>query len=360
MVINKVLRRIHGLPMHGPAPEDWLAHTDLRHPDGSPMPPDEIPLARACAGEHVRDVETVVHRAGEEPRSFLAHGQPIIDDDGRMLGAVLAVHDITELKRHEAEREELLRREQAQVEELRRLYEQRKQFVAVVSHELRSPLSTILGFSQLLLESRASLTETQQKMLRIIENGAHRMLGIVSDLLVLEEVDRDGARFENRPVDLARLVQEAVEGMLPTAQDGSVTVTAESRGPAVVDGDEQRLRQVLDNLVGNAVKYTPAGGTVVVAVTGDDPEGATLTVRDTGIGIPEDERHRLFERFFRTSTARSAGVPGTGLGLAVVRTIVERHGGTITADAGPEGVGTVFTLRLPPSGSRPAQEDRAG
>ena len=124
MVINKALREIHGLPLHGPVPENWLDGSDLRHADGSPMSPDEIPLARACAGEHVRDVETVVHRAGAEPRCFLAHGQPIIDDAGRMLGAVLAVHDITDLKRHEREREELLVREQAQVEELRRLYAQ--------------------------------------------------------------------------------------------------------------------------------------------------------------------------------------------------------------------------------------------
>ncbi len=348
-VINKALRLTHGLPLHGPVPEDWLATADLRHADGSPMSPDELPLARASAGEHVRDVETVVHREGHEPRSFLAHGQPIVDDGGRMLGAVLAVHDITDVKRHEREREELLLREKAQVDELRRLYEQRKQFVAVVSHELRSPLSTILGFSQLLLEGRTSLTDTQQKMLTIIENGAHRMLGIVSDLLVLEEVDRDGARFEHRPVDLAPVVQDTVEGMLPTAQAGSVTVTAQASGSTVVDGDHQRLRQVLDNLVSNAIKYTPGGGRVTVEVTGDEREGTTLTVTDTGIGIPEDERHRLFERFFRTSTARSAGVPGTGLGLAVVRTIVERHGGTIAAAPGPDGVGTVFTVRLPPA-----------
>ena len=124
----------------------------------------------------------------------------------------------------------------------------------------------------------------------------------------------------------------------------------------MVDGDEQRLRQVLDNLIGNAVKYTPAGGRVTVAVGGDRRDGATLTVTDTGIGIPAGERHRLFERFFRTSTARSSGVPGTGLGLAVVRTIVERHGGTIAAEPGPDGVGTVFTVRLPASGSRPDQD----
>jgi PAS domain S-box-containing protein len=356
-VINKALRRIHRLPGHGPIPDDWLASADLRHADGTPMSPEELPLARACRGEHVRDVETVVHQEGEEPRTFLAHGQPIVEEGGRMLGAVLAVDDVTDLKRHEEEREELLLREQGQVEELRRLYEQRKQFVAVVSHELRSPLSTILGFSQLLLEGRGSLTDTQQKMLTIIENGAHRMLGIVSDLLVLEEVDRDGARFEHRPVNLAPVVQDAVEAMLPTAQAGSVTVTADFSGRTVVDGDEQRLRQVLDNLVSNAVKYTPAGGHVTVAVSGDEHGGTTLTVTDTGIGIPEDERHRLFERFFRTSTARSAGVPGTGLGLAVVRTIVERHGGTITAGPGPEGVGTVFTVRLPALGRRPTSED---
>jgi len=356
-VINRALRRIHRLPPHGPIPDDWLAATDLRHADGSPMSPDEMPLARACRGEHVRDVETIVYQDGEEPRSFLAHGEPIIDEGGRMLGAVLAVHDITDLKRHEQERDELLLREQAQVEELRRLYDQRKQFVAVVSHELRSPLSTILGFSQLLLEGRDSLTDTQQKMLTIIENGAHRMLGIVSDLLVLEEVDRDGARFEHRRVDLAPVAHDAVEAMLPTARASSVTITVRASGPTVVIGDEQRLRQVLDNLVSNAVKYSPGGGEVTVVVAGDEREGTTLTVTDTGIGIPEDERHRLFERFFRTSTARNTGVPGTGLGLTVVRTIVERHGGRITADPGPEGVGTVFTVWLPPPGSVTVPED---
>src|SRR3712207_176570 len=88
MMVNKALRRIHGLPLQGPVPEDWLAGSDLRHADGSPMSPGELPLTRACAGEVVRDVETVVHREGEEPRSFLAHGQPIVDEDRRMLGAV--------------------------------------------------------------------------------------------------------------------------------------------------------------------------------------------------------------------------------------------------------------------------------
>ena len=352
-VINKALRRIHGLPAQGPVDDDWVARTDLRHADDSPMAPDEGPLARACAGDHVRDVETVVHRDGEEPRSFLANGQPMVDEAGRMLGAVLAMHDITELKRHEREREELLVREQAQVEELRRLHEQRKQFVAVVSHELRSPLSTILGFSQLLLEDRASLTDTQQKMLTIIEKGANRMLGIVSDLLVLEEVDPGAVPFETGSVDLAVLVQDVVDAMLPTAQRQSVEVAAYCSGAALVDGDEDRLRQVLDNLVGNAIKYTPAGGTVTVSAGADDRAGTTVTVTDTGIGIPEDERDRLFERFYRASTARSAGIPGTGLGLALVRTIVERHGGTIDAATGPGGVGTVFTVWLPP-GELPA------
>jgi PAS domain S-box-containing protein len=347
-VINKALRQIHGLPMHGPVPEDWLADSSLRHGDGSPMSSGEIPLARACAGEHVRDVETVVHREGEKPRTFLTHGQPIVDDDERMLGAVLAVHDVTDLKRHEFEREELLHREQAQVQELRSLYAQRKQLVAVVSHELRSPLSTILGFSQLLLEDRGVLSPSHQKMLTIIERGATRMLGIVSDLLVLEEVDRDGAHFNCAPVELASVVLDAVEALQPTATAASVALSTDCAGTARVDGDEHRLRQVVDNLLGNAIKYTPTGGQILVTLSADAVDGTTLTVADTGIGIPEGERDRLFERFYRMSNARGAGIPGTGLGLAVVRTIVERHAGRVTAEPGPDGVGTVFTVWLPP------------
>ena len=366
-VINRALRRVHGLPAQGPVADDWVTGADLRHPDGARMRPDELPLARVCAGEHVRDLETVVHREGEEPRSFLAHGQPILDEAGRLLGAVLAMHDISELKRHQREREELLVREQAQLEELRRLYEQRKQFVGVVSHELRSPLTTILAYSQLLSEDRATLSDSHQRMLSIIEKGATRMLGIVSDLLALEAADPEGATFEHVPVDLAEVAQDAVEALLPDARARGVRLTATCAGSAVVPGDEHRLRQVLDNLVGNAVKYTPAGGEVTVAVSGSTSgstadgtsggtsgaraEEVTLTVTDTGIGIPAQERPQLFERFYRASTARGAGIPGTGLGLAVVRTIVERHDGSVSADAGPGGTGSAFTVRLPGNGA---------
>jgi signal transduction histidine kinase len=178
------------------------------------------------------------------------------------------------------------------------------------------------------------------------------MLGIVSDLLVLEEVDPDGIPFRCAPVDLAALVQDAIEALLPSARAGGLVLQAECNGPAAVDGDEHRLRQVLDNLVGNAIKYTPPGGRVAVAVTGDERDGTTLTVTDTGIGIPDEERVRLFERFYRTTTARAAGIPGTGLGLALVRRIVERHGGRVTADPGPGGSGTVFTVRLPAPGTQ--------
>ncbi|CAA9361444.1 MAG: hypothetical protein AVDCRST_MAG36-2674 [uncultured Nocardioidaceae bacterium] len=349
-VVNKALRRIHGLAPQGPvSDDDWLTGGDLLHPDGTALRPDEVPLGRACSGEHVRDVEVAVHREGEEPRSFLAHGQPILDEaGGAVLGAVLAMHDITDLKRHEHEREQLLLREQAQLEELRRLYEQRRHFVGVVSHELRSPLSTILGYSRLLLEEPATLSASHQKMLTIIEKGATRMLGIVSDLLVLEEVDRDGGvPFDRAPVDLGTVAHDAVESLLPAARGADVALTTQVDGHAVVIGDEHRLRQVLDNLVGNAVKYTPRGGRVTVTVTGDERHGTTLVVSDTGIGIPAEERDRLFERFYRTNTARSTGIPGTGLGLAVVRTIVERHGGRVSAAPGPDDTGTVFTVRLP-------------
>lgn len=286
------------------------------------------------------------HRDGHELLVELTLTTSVPRLDGTRFHAFM--HDVTQLKHDEEEREALYLREAAQLEELRRLYELRQQLVAVVSHELRSPLGTILGFSKLLLEERGSLSRNQQRMLTIIERGANRMLGIVSDLLVLEDVGRAGVDFDRAPVDLAEVVQDAAEALTPTAVAGGVTVHCRPGGPTLVTGDEHRLRQVLDNLVGNAIKYTPVGGEVTVTVTGGDPGGtATLTVADTGIGIPEDERDRLFERFFRSSTARTAGIPGTGLGLAVVRAIVDRHGGRVEAAPGPGGVGTVFTVELP-------------
>ena len=346
-LFNRAVRQMHGLPAEFSLTRPWERRYDLYRGDGGALRPEESPLARASAGEAVRDVEVVVHHDGRAPRSFLTHAQPIVDETGRTLGAVAALHDITDRKEHERQREELLRTQQAQVEELRHLHCLKDQLFGLVTHELRNPITAIRGYAELLLHDPQPLPERHGTMVGRIDRAADRMLRIVNDLLDIERVGSGEVALDRRPLDLGALVQEAVESAEPLARAASLELSRQvDGGPFLVEGDGLRLRQVLDNLLGNAVKYTPAGGRIEVAVARDPAAGVTLTVADTGIGIPEEERGRLFERFFRASTAVRSGIRGTGLGLAVTRTIVEAHGGTITA-APRDGGGTVFTVRLP-------------
>jgi signal transduction histidine kinase len=218
-------------------------------------------------------------------------------------------------------------------------------FVRGVSHELRTPLTSMLGYLEILRDGEAGeLSDEQQHFLEIIDRNCHRLTDLIDDILFMSRLDSGRFQLERGSVDLGELVAERVESIRPMAQNKQVELQLHiSDASSVLCGDGSRLTQVVDNLLSNAVKFTPEDGDVFVTVASSG-ETAQLEVRDTGVGVPEDEAGRLFERFFRASTAQN--VQGTGLGLSITKAIVEAHGGTISFNSSA-GVGTTFTVGLP-------------
>jgi len=263
------------------------------------------------------------------------------------------------LREDAAERELLLEAEQAaraeaesarqllaaQNDRLRELDKLKDEFISLVSHELRTPLTSIRGYLEMLRDD-GKLDEDQLRYVAIVDRNSERLLDLVSDLLFLAQVDAGKLSFELQPVDLEALVADCVEASLPTAGAKQIELTANTQQlPVEFQGDPARLAQVLDNLVSNALKFTPAGGRVEVSLKADDGV-AIVEVSDTGLGLAEEEQRHLFERFFRSSRAAANAIPGSGLGLAIAKTIVERHGGRIRVESAVD-VGTTVRVELP-------------
>lgn len=231
------------------------------------------------------------------------------------------------------------------VERLEELDQQKSDFVSTVSHELRTPLTSIIGYLEMLQDGDAGpLTDDQLDLLAVGQRNAGRLLALIEDLLTLSRIESGKLRREVAPVDVAELVADVAAELRPRVSGRDLDLTIDA-APAVVHGDRDHLERVLFNLVGNALKFTPDGGEVAVVARRHDDE-VVLAVRDSGIGIPEGEIDRLFDRFFRASTATDRAIPGTGLGLAITGLLVEQHGGRIDVDS-EAGVGTTVTVRLP-------------
>ena len=240
-----------------------------------------------------------------------------------------------------------LKLEREQVDRLEELDRMRDQFVSTISHELRSPLTSIRGWLDMLLDEAEVMDPGHVDALQRVSRNTDRLTRVVGDLLDLYHVDAGDLSMQTEPVDLAAIARDAVAGIEAAGSCSGLDVRASlPSSPVEVSGDPARLAQVIDNLCSNAVKYTPEGGTVRVSL--DASRGvAALCVADSGIGIPAEERGHLFERFFRASTATEREIKGTGLGLAISKAIVEKHGGSIDVSDGDGGVGTAFTVTLP-------------
>jgi signal transduction histidine kinase len=233
------------------------------------------------------------------------------------------------------------------VDDLKRLNASRLEFFATVAHELRSPLTAIEGYVELLATGEAGEVNAQQStMLETISRRSIRLRNLVDDLLTLSRLETGTAAPTFRPVDLGQVIADAAEAIAPSAATAELTLTTLPPPTAtMISGDAAQLDRVLLNLLSNAVKCTRPGGQVTLRATAT-PAGATITVADTGIGIPQQDQEKLFTRFYRASNATAADIPGTGLGLAIVATIIENHHGTIELDS-IEGSGTTVTVELP-------------
>jgi len=233
----------------------------------------------------------------------------------------------------------------AQNDQLRQLDALKDEFVSLVSHELRTPLTSIRGYLELVLEDEETAVPPEHRQyLAVVQRNSERLLRLVGDLLFVAQIDAGRLSVERELLDLGALAAESVQGASPAAAGRGVELVLDA-DPAPLAGDRSRLAQLLDNLVSNAVKFTAEGGRVTLRVRAGEDE-VVLEVADSGMGIPADEQTQLFERFFRSSNARRAAVPGTGLGLVIVRAIAQAHGGTVSLES-TEGVGTTFSVRLP-------------
>ncbi len=257
-------------------------------------------------------------------RVFRGSTTPVARPDGALVGRTWTLREVTADRR------------------LERL---RDAFVAAVSHELRTPLTSISGFLELLGDEEDSLPPTGRTYLTAARRGTARLHRIVEDLLLVAQIEAGLLELHPGPVDLTELVAEAVEDVGSAAVEKRIAITMNADGPLPLEGDAARLRQVLDSLLSNAIKYTPAGG--AISVTASDRDGhRCVEVADNGIGIPHDELGQLFSRFYRASTATRRAIPGTGVGLVIARAIVESHGGSISLES-REGEGTRVTVTLP-------------
>ena len=246
------------------------------------------------------------------------------------------------------------------VTDLRRLEKIRKDFVANVSHELRTPLTSIKGYVEALLDGGKDDPSVAGRFLDIILKQSDRLNLIIEDLLELSKIESGQISLKEEPLDVRALVDRTLSTIKPIAdRKGHRLVTALDSSLPLVAGDDARLVQVLTNLLDNAIKYTPEGGTITVgaasassADTAEPPPSTIdLFVTDTGIGIPERDRPRIFERFYRVDKARSRDLGGTGLGLAIVKHLVEGHGGQVWVEANhPQG--SRFVVRLPIKGGK--------
>ncbi|WP_440696673.1 sensor histidine kinase [Clavibacter nebraskensis] len=236
------------------------------------------------------------------------------------------------------------------VARLEALDRSKSDIIGTVSHEMRTPLTSISGYVELVLDGEGGeVPDDAKDMLRVVDRNARRLQSLVADMLMMTRLD-SGEPPAREPIDIATLVAGAAASLRPYADARDVELAVGGAPTATVDGDAGQLERVLTNVVENAVKFTPAGGTVTVDVhpaTGPAGRPAVMVVVvDTGMGIPADALPHVFDRFFRAANAQSEVVPGTGLGLAIVREIVQAHGGEVTVSS-VLGEGTTFRIALP-------------
>jgi len=323
------------------APTDGLhgrPHTDtgtLADLDGNELSAEEWPFRRILRDEApISDERYVFHRADGASRYLSVNGAPLFDPDGAIRQVVFSIADITDQVQYERELK-------AAKEEAERANQLKAAFLANVTHDLRTPLSSIIGSAEML--DQTAPDECQDSIDRI-ERSSRRLLDTINSVLDLSKLEADAVTPNSQPLDVVDEVLGTAEMFQPQAQEQDVTLTTDVAADTLpAELDPTMLHRITDNLVGNAIKFTDAGGRVVLRTHATD-ETITIEVEDTGTGIDEDFLPQLFESFSRGDNA--ATQEGSGLGLPIAKRLTEVMGGTIEVES-EEGVGTTFTVRLP-------------
>jgi PAS domain S-box-containing protein len=334
------------------------------HPDDrTSLDKHGMELSTDSSNNHYAKEYRIRHKDGHY-RWVQDVGLVLRDPSGQVTRIVGSTTDITERKQLEIERELLLHESQVARAEAEAANQSKDEFLAIVSHELRSPLNSILGWAKL-LRTRNLDSDTTNRALEIIQRNAESQAQLIDDLLDVSRMIRGNLRLDLIPVDLLSVLKTALDNWHPVAETKGIQISLSSlpvsaSAPVLVSGDAQRLQQIVLNLISNAIKFTPQGGKVDVsleiyeersqtplsAALSQQTSFVTITITDTGKGISAEFLPYVFERFRRASTTTHAS-EGLGLGLAIVRHLVELHSGKVMVDSEGEGKGTTFTVKLP-------------
>lgn len=314
VLMNESLRKVLLLPddAQGKRPIEIIRNVEIQQ------------LADAALRREQRIASREIMLLSPEERTFLVNATAVIRDQ-IIAGAVLVFHDISEL---------------------RRLEKVRKDFVANVSHELRTPISSIKGFTETLLDGGLQDKKHAKEFLEIIHDDAERLAALINDILDLSKIESGRLNLLLRPCALGPVIDKVVNALQAQCRDKGLTMIRRIPDdlPLLV-ADENKLAQIVLNLVDNAVKYTPEKGAITIAAASTPPL-VTIEVCDTGIGIPEEDLSRIFERFYRVHKDRSREMGGTGLGLSIVKHLVQAHGGDIVVES-VLGKGSTFRFTIP-------------
>lgn len=342
-LFNRATRSFHDLAEKPLPPEQWAEHYDLYQPDGrTRMRRDEVPLFRALRGEEVRDLEMVIASKRRPPRTLLASGRALRGERGEVLGAVVSMHDITDrqlLEEHRARIAEAeARRAVAEAES-----KARDEMLAMVSHDLRTPLGAALGWMDLLETARTD--EQRTRAVEAIKRNLRLQTRLVEDLLTVSSLTAGKLTLTRSATPVAELALEVLESVAPVAAARNVALVPDIGRGVTIMADPDRLRQVLWNVLANAVKFTPPDGRVLLRLEVVPESAVRIVVSDTGIGIEADLLPHVFQRFRQGAAGHREG--GAGLGLTIAKAIVEMHGGTIAVASGGRRRGTTVTVQIP-------------
>lgn len=323
---------------------------------GKPLAPEEWAAARAVTNGETSLDEEIEIEAFDGTRKLISNSAlPLFDAEHRIAGAIVVNQEITARKRAETEREGLL----AEHDRLWHIEEDanrmKDDLIATLSHELRTPLQSVLGWATMLKQAVRDGPPANARAVAAIERNARILAQLLVDTLDFSRIARGKLSLERSQVELTAIITGVIESMGPAFAEKGVTLTQQLvDGPVIVDGDPIRLQQIVWNLLANALKFTPSGGRVDVRT--DCRDGwVEVQVSDSGIGIAPPFLPFVFDRYRQSGSAPGAGHAGLGLGLAIVRELVDQHGGTVAVESAGEGRGATFRFRLPiaaPSMSR--------
>ena len=273
-----------------------------------------------------------IHFYFPNTRIIDAHLAPYVHRNGQFKGIIAVLHDVTEV---------------------RRLERMRSEFVANVSHELKTPVTSVKGFAETLLDGAIDDPEAARDFLEIIYKESERLDRLIKDLLYLSQIEHQQLPLQVVKFNLNSVVHNVMEALKNQIENKKQQIDIVNKGVVWLEGDRDKIEQIIMNLLSNAISYTPEAGKITMKLW-EEKEKVYFQISDTGIGISQKDIPRIFERFYRVDKARSRSSGGTGLGLAIVKHLIESHRGMITVDS-MEGVGTTFTVTLPktqPSASK--------